>query len=809
MDKLLAKSPKPRTDGTLKEVTLLEHTRDVVDAANALFGNKHPTRLGQRWLEFFKIPNEWATFRRNLIAACVLHDWGKANDTFQNAVRMKGTQLIRHEHLSVLLMNLPEVRKWLAQGDWDVPLVMSVVLTHHLKASDEEEGFAAQTGGVPGSRFHLVECGFQEVLDYSAKTLGLPDIDSAVFPKLWSFGDSRTDVYKHREVIQNQVLCRFGKEIRRDKVGIRSRLLMALRSALIAADSAGSGLVREDQSVANWINVNVTQRKELTYDEIMDVIIANRVKEMKQAKRWRGFNAFQIECDTLPDRALLLAPCGSGKTLAAWRWIAAQLKDKPRGHALFLYPTRATAREGFKDYVSWAPGDDAALMHGTSGFDLEDMFENPNEDDDRGDRNYVADRRLYSLGYWSKRAYSATVDQFLAFMQYSYGPMCMLPVLVDSVVVIDEVHCFDRKMFSALKDFLRSFNIPVLCMTATLSTDRRNDLIECGLSAPAAWPDDLLRVASLPRYRLHVVENSMDAEHRVREALANGKRVLWVVNQVKRAHAILKSFVPDFDPQSESSKLQTNDGIPVVCYHSRFKMIDRVKRHADTMEYLKPTWTSAALGITTQVCEMSLDIDVDLLVTEECPVSSLIQRMGRCNRNTEARPLKDSDGVIVYPPSGGDTRPYDSNDLMGVQEFLQHLIFKQTNGRDLSQEDLEVTMHSESVPCPNPMGDTLSPFLTSGPYAIGPKENGGEEFREGNDFNRQCVLLSEVESYRSAKHDQQPGYLLPVPKGKVLRPEQAEDAYKSLKSYLGVAPDEHYHPALGFCDRPLTDWSVM
>ena len=72
MEKLLAKSPKTRSDGTPKEVTLLEHTRDVVDAANALFGIEHPTRLSERWLEFFKIPNEWITFRRNLIAACAL-----------------------------------------------------------------------------------------------------------------------------------------------------------------------------------------------------------------------------------------------------------------------------------------------------------------------------------------------------------------------------------------------------------------------------------------------------------------------------------------------------------------------------------------------------------------------------------------------------------------------------------------------------------------------------------------------------------------------------------------------------------------
>jgi len=804
MNKLLAKSPKKLINGEVRERTLLEHTRDVVEAAKALLGDAQPTHLGKRWLEFFRIPDQWGSFQRNLIAACVLHDWGKANDGFQQFVRGQGEQLMRHEHLSVLLVNLPEVQKWLAQGNLDIPLVMSVVLTHHLKASANDDGFAAQTNGAPGAFFRFLggEDGFQDVLNFSSTALGFQSVpNSADFPKFWSWGNSGADVCKHRKEIQDQ-LHRFNKEIKRDHS--RGRLLRALRSALIAADSAGSGLVREDKSVDSWIHENVTRLELLTHDTIKDKIIDRRVQQMKEAGHWIGFTDFQIACDTLPDRALLLAPCGSGKTLAAWRWIAARLKDKPRGHALFLYPTRATAREGFKDYVSWAPEADAALMHGTSAFDLADMFETPAEKGDRGQRNYLAEDRLFSLGYWSKRAFSATVDQFMAFMQYSYGAMCMLPVLVDSVVVIDEVHSFDRKMFSSLKDFLKNFDIPVLCMTASLQTDRLKDLVECGLAEPPPWPEDLLQIAKTPRYRLRVVADRTEAELRVREALAAGKRVLWVVNQVKRAHAILHSFVPDFDSTSKSSEPQTPAGVPVVCYHSRYKMTDRVKRHADTMKYLKPTWPKAALCITTQVCEMSLDIDVDLLITEECPVSSLIQRMGRCNRKSPARTVGDLSGeIIVYGPEGGDSKPYSPNDLMGVPEFLELL-----KDRDLTQEDLEITMRDKRVPDPERIGDSLSMFLESGPYAVGPKAESGEEYREANDFNQQCVLLSDLHAYRTCPPEQRPGYLLPVPKGKVLKREQAEEAYQGLASFLGVAPDEHYHSALGFCDRSLAERSV-
>ena len=114
--------------------------------------------------------------------------------------------------------------------------------------------------------------------------------------------------------------------------------------------------------------------------------------------------------------------------------------------------------------------------------------------------------------------------------------------------------------------------------------------------------------------------------------------------------------------------------MPLLCYHSRFKLADRVKRHNAVVEAFRKG-QPAALAITTQVCEMSLDMDADLLVTEECPVTSLIQRMGRCNREQLPRPLPRSGEILVYRPD--DPKPYDAAALTGLEEFLTEL-----NGRD-------------------------------------------------------------------------------------------------------------------------------
>ena len=237
-------------------------------------------------------------------------------------------------------------------------------------------------------------------------------------------------------------------------------------------------MVRENKHLRHWLETAFREELDDTYIE--NNIIAPRVREIEQRKGRFKWSDFQIAAEDLGRLALLLAPCGSGKTLAAWRWIKARLKQQPAARVIFLYPTRGTATEGFRDYVSWAPEADASLLHGTAAYELDGMFSNA--DDERSGKDFTTEARLYALGFWHRRVFSATVDQFLGFMQQIYRSACLLPVLADSVVVIDEVHSFDRSLFSALKLFLKHFHVPVLCMTASLPQVRRQELVdECGL----------------------------------------------------------------------------------------------------------------------------------------------------------------------------------------------------------------------------------------------------------------------------------------------------------------------------------------
>jgi CRISPR-associated endonuclease/helicase Cas3 len=246
--------------------------------------------------------------------------------------------------------------------------------------------------------------------------------------------------------------------------------------------------------------------------------------------------------------------------------------------------------------------------------------------------------------------------------------------MADAAVVFDEIHSYDPKMWNALVTFLEQFDVPVLCMTATLPPSRRVQLERCGLqSYPSAAQSrdlhDLEDKETCPRYRLAATSQG-DAIQAALAALNAGQRVLWVVNTVRRCQQLARSL-----------KSQTTEHVGV--YHSRFRLQDRQLRHRETIDaYRAPTSGEpiAAIAVTTQVCEMSLDLDADVLITEHAPISSLVQRFGRANRHLRrGRSFRAT--ILTYAPESHT--PYDKKDLEAASTFLAEFA-----GRDVSQREL-------------------------------------------------------------------------------------------------------------------------
>ena len=748
-----------------QDKTVLEHTRDVVECAEHLFGlPDYPTRLGRKFAGMFGV-EDVARFLRNLIAAAALHDIGKANEEFQIAIDYANwkpslfyDQRVRHEHVSAMML----------LGDFGSPL-------RHSRDHDFQVVFAAVVG-------HHRKTDLAGYIEGDLKT----NATHAEFADLVSLIDTRTKLqfrnaapeFFTEEDVEDllgddvtQVLREVESDCSEDpEFASMSR---AVTAALIISDTAGSALVRQGMPHDQWIEQIFDQSRVFDHQDVARLVIQPRKKEIR-SKNGSGhfsWSQFQRATGDLSERGLLLAPCGAGKTLAAWRWLANQAKTGKR-HCIFLYPTRATATEGFRDYVSWAPESDAALMHGSATYELCGMTFNPLDDNDRDrdKRNYLPDqaKALRSLAFWDKRFFSATVDQFLAFLQWDYSSVCLLPVLSDAAVVIDEVHSFDDAMFASLEHFLQEMNVPVLCMTATLPTVRRQALAK-HLEVLDAYGEeefvDLREVDGEPRYRVQSVERGVALDSAI-EAFQSEKKVLWVVNTVDRAQALFDElFAAGFTEN-------------VHCYHSRFRLEDRKDRHTNVVAAFKSNIKQPAFAVTTQVCEMGLDLDADVLVTEVCPSSSLVQRMGRVNR--AMKPRSNAGDVYVYEPE--KSLPYDENQLTGVEELLGQI----TSTEMISQNQLNKILLSVDQAAESPQSKPS--FFKGGFILVG-------HYRDIEEHNKSAVLDSDLNSVLSCLASKEPidGFVVPVPKFTSAKPSPAK-----LPRWLSVVADETYCVQTGF-----------
>jgi CRISPR-associated endonuclease/helicase Cas3 len=774
-DKLLAKSKR----GDKEPITLEAHLRDAERCAAQIF--RLDGRWGQNWCRFFKIQGNEAQqkFLLNLRVAALFHDIGKANEEFYKAVSGGCTQTFRHEHISALILHLKSVRSWLQKDDLflDVEVITAAVLSHHLKAS--EKGDHRWGSSRKGERdksvpLYLLHDEVKVILQEIARLASLdkpPEIAIATFSQGAMWSQAWEDGMKA------------AKQLKRHLTDERKCLLLAVKAGLIVSDAAASGLVREDKKIDEWIE-EVVHSKAIASDQITKKIINQRIEQIKKAKGNFKWDEFQELIAHKGSRVLLLAACGSGKTLAAWKWAEEQVKHHTVGKVIFLYPTRGTATEGFKDYVSWAPEADAALVTGTARYELEAIAENPPES--MKEKDFTTEDRLFSLGFWSRRYFSATVDQFLGFMEHSYGGICLLPTLADSVLIIDEIHSFDRKMFDSLIAFLKHFDLPVLCMTATLPICRKDELVKVGLKVYPTESDrenlqDLKKKENYLRYRLELVDNFTSAFSKAIQAYRQGERVLWVVNTVDRCLAI-------------SKKLADELKVEVLTYHSRFRLKDRQKVHTDTVKsfaFQKDRERKPAIAVTTQVCEMSLDLDADVLITEFAPIPSLVQRFGRANRHLVRGDDFRATLHIYQPPKA---LPYKQEELNNARKFLNNL----GNG-EISQKRLADAMEKYTSEERN--ADGSSPFLDSGYFAT------MGSFRDTDEYAVPCILdrdLDEVKQLMEFKPKKPyDGFIINVPHNAVNPPDKKPSW---LPKYLRLAQWEgNYDERSGFSIKNLEE----
>jgi CRISPR-associated endonuclease/helicase Cas3 len=155
-------------------------------------------------------------------------------------------------------------------------------------------------------------------------------------------------------------------------------------------------------------------------------------------------------------------------------------------------------------------------------------------------------------------------------------------------------------------------------MSATFPNVLQNEL--GFLSAKELIPRDEIekqyrtRIRTKIHFMEDILENHLDE---VSSAVRSGKRVLVVLNTVKRAQDVYRILKEEF---------QITDALLL---HSRYTFEDRYDRESGL---INQHTSLPSLLVSTQVVEVSLNISYDVMYTEACYIDSLVQRAGRVNR---------------------------------------------------------------------------------------------------------------------------------------------------------------------------------
>lgn len=669
---LLAKSTD-NPDAPAECETLAGHIAEVMYVAQALVN-----RWGETFLETMGLPRNW---KQRLSAAtlkgALLHDLGKANHQFQRLVRGKTTlrQAFRHELISLyILVRNQELNAWLFHDGDDLVRYAATfaALGHHLQVTDEGS-LNARHGS--GDSKVVVLTGHSDVarlLTQSRQLFGT----SAVPPKTGDLEIDLLDIDPLRTL--KSWICEGATWW--DRASDDERRLVSLVKALVmSADLGGSAVPRAGVDARMWIEQALMR---LCDSQDLKKLILKKLDRKTPRK-------FQLEVANAGSRiALVRAGCGSGKTTAAYLWAT----KRAHGRKLwFCYPTTGTATEGYADYAKDSDVD-ATLIHSRAMVDLERLHGAP----DCAREDYI---RIEALQAWDVPLVVCTADTVLGLLQNNRRGLLSFPAIGNGAFVFDEVHAYDDRMFGTLLRFIKEFRgAPVLLMTASLQPNRFCALEACAREIHESinvieGPCDLEKI---PRYRV-VRSDVKRAWRHVAQILSAGGKVLWVSNTVERAVQVGKEA------------LAQGTG-PVFPYHSRYKYDDRVSKHRDVIEAFRKERDGPVLAVTTQVCEVSLDLSADLLVSDLAPVPSLIQRLGRLNRFvTVEEPGKPRNALILEPHS---PIPYEEADLESARKWIERVGTGPVSQADLAERLLEVTGKGSSP------GVTDSAWLDGGVFSI-------------------------------------------------------------------------------------------
>lgn len=546
-----------------------------------------------------------------LFYSLLLHDFGKAAKGFQDSLKDGPRWHYRHEILSagfVSFLNYSEFQK---------DAIGMAIITHHKDVKELRNNYS--TNNRMGKKwyedaklemrdnFHELSQLFSRIPDLSQEYLGyrLDNFDRPTFGDLQD--TYRLTVTKYYDGYDNS----------KKATQIHGKLGIFLKGFLTACDHLASA-------------------------HRYEIMSSPKLSEILKRK-FEHFNEIQTVANEVQGDTFLIAPTGYGKTEAALLW--SDINQTPeRSRRLFYFlPYTASINAIYQRLKERIFENDevVGVEHGKASYFLYKEFGD-------SDDYLTKAREVREIQSLTKKIYRPikilTPFQILkAFFGYR-GFEQQLSELVNGLIVVDEVHAYDVRTSALMLEMFSTMKMELGCsyiiMSATIPSFLKEIYMkELNIANQVLVPTAKLQ--TMKRHKISILEGSiLDNAVKIQKFLEGKKRVLVMCNTVDRAREVydkIKRF-----------------GKKPMLIHGRFTLEDReIKEKA---LFSSEQALSHVLGDTdnfpiidllvgTQVIEVSLDIDYDVLFSEPAPIDALIQRFGRVNRKPEGK--KEINNVFV------------------------------------------------------------------------------------------------------------------------------------------------------------------
>jgi CRISPR-associated endonuclease/helicase Cas3 len=630
--------------------TLAQHTWDVLEKL------AETIRLRPDLPQSLRVPRLWHC----LFWASFLHDYGKAARGFQARLRGGEAWKHRHEVLSLAFVD------WLvsAFSAEELHWVVAAIVSHH---RDEDE----------------IQRLYNSIGDPDDQVLAslVAEIDESVIHGLWRWID--------------ECVLHWPQALGLDTAGIEMPDLPTLDSAMrLVRDNGASNIRKWLKDYHRWLEraVNRSDDVALVVGTILlrghlissDHMASAHVGELPSpqlAEPHRLLEGWKLTSDRLYDHqreslhtrgsAVLMAPTGSGKTEAALLWAVAQAQpNRPVPRLYYALPFQASMNAMLKrlnddqgDLAAPFPGQ-VGLEHSRSVLAYYQRFLDESYAPQAAAKEAKWRRNLAALNYYPVRVLSPY--QLLKAPYRLKGYEALLTDCFEATFIFDEIHAYEAgrlaKILATAKYLRENYAARFFVMSATLPQLLRDRLADAlgGYRLIQATQDVYAR---FQRHALKLRDGDLlddqTLDHIARVAAGGQRSVLVCCNTVDRAQQAREGLLKRLAGEVEA-----------VLLHGRFNGKDRLEKEDAIRNATgsRSTQRRPVVLVATQVVEVSLDVDLDVIYSDPAPLEALLQRFGRINR----RVLRKRAPVYVFrEPVSDKPRPYEPALIQAALRVLE------------------------------------------------------------------------------------------------------------------------------------------